>query len=243
MSSGMHSLRCGQGLAAVLYSLYYQYRQRRYRQQAFNSPLQALYDAPVISPSQLFKDTRFLVVDCEMSGLDPEKCQLLSIGWVLIERGRIINSTAKHLLIHADRGTGDSSMIHGLFDSNIAGANSIATVLMLLMQQVPGTVLVFHHASLDMRFLQKAMIEIFQCPLLFSYVDTMAIEKKRLHLQGKMAGIRLSQCRQRYGLADCVQHNALADAQATAELFLAQAGNIGKRDVLDLSDLSLSCSR
>ena len=152
MSSGTHSLRCGQGLAAVLYSLYYRYRQRRYRQQAFNSPLQALYDAPVISPSQLFKDTRFLVLDCEMSGLDPEKCQLLSIGWVVIERGRIINSTAKHLLIHADRGTGDSSMIHGLFDSNVAGANSIATVLMLLMQQVPGTVMVFHHASLDMRF-------------------------------------------------------------------------------------------
>lgn len=243
MWSEMHRLRCGQGLAVVLYSLYYQYRQRRYRQQAYNSPLQALYDAPIISPSQLFKDTRFLVVDCEMSGLDPEKCQLLSIGWVVIERGQIVNSTAKHLLIHADRGTGDSSMIHGLFDSNIAGANSIATALMLLMQQVPETVLVFHHAALDMRFLQKATIEIFQCPLLFSYVDTMEIEKKRLHLQGKMAGIRLAQCRQRYGLADCAQHNALADAQATAELFLAQAGNIGKRDVLDLSDLSLSCSR
>jgi len=243
MWSGMHRLRCGQGLAAVLYSLYYQYRQRRYRQQAYNSPLQALYDAPVIPPSQLFKNTRFLVLDCEMSGLDPERCQLLSIGWVVIERGRIINSTAKHLLIHADRGTGDSSMIHGLFDSNIAGANSIATVLMLLMQQVPGTVLVFHHASLDMRFLQKVAVEVFQCPLLFSYVDTMAIEKKRLHLQGKVAGIRLAQCRQRYGLADSVQHNALADAQATAELFLAQAGNIGKQDVLDLSDLSLSCSR
>ena len=57
---------------------------------------------------------------------------------------------------------------------------------MLLMKQMPGSVLVFHHASLDVRFLQKATIETFRCPLLFSYVDTMVIEKRRLHLQGKL---------------------------------------------------------
>ena len=238
----MRRPQCEQGLVAVLYNLSYRYRQYRYRQEADNTPLQTLYQAPIISSSQLFPDTRFLVLDCEMSGLDPKKCQLLSIGWVLIERGRIINSSAKHLLIHADRGTGDSSKIHGLLDSNIAGAKSVAIVLMLLMKQIPGSVLVFHHAPLDVRFLQKATIETFRCPLLFSYVDTMVIEKRRLHLQGKMNGLRLAQCRQRYGLPHGVQHNALADAQATAELFLAQASYVGKPETLRLSQLSLSCS-
>jgi len=238
----MHNQRCWQGLVVVLYNIYYRYRQWRFQQEAYNTPLQPLYLAPVISPSQLFIKTRFLVLDCEMSGLDPNKCQLLSIGWVLIENGRIINSSGKHLLIHADRGTGDSSKIHGLFDSNIAGANSIATVLMLLMKQIPGAVLVFHHAPLDVRFLQKATIETFQCPLLFSYIDTMQIEKKRLNLQGSMGGIRLAQCRQRYGLPDSAQHNALADAQATAELFLAQASYLDKQENLKLAALSLSCS-
>ncbi len=177
-----------------------------------------------------------------MSGLDPNKNQLLSIGWVLIERGRIVNASAKHLLIHADRGAGESSKIHGLIDSSLAGASSVAAVLMLLMKQIPGTVLVFHHAPLDMRFLQKAAIENFRCPLLFSYVDTMLIEKQRIHLQGKTAGLRLAQCRDRYGLPAGSQHNALADAQATAELFLAQASYLGKQESLNLSDLSLSCS-
>lgn len=178
-----------------------------------------------------------------MSGLDANKSQLLSLGWVIIEQGRIVNSSAKHLLIHADRGAGESSKIHGLLDSNLAGANSAATVLMLLMKQMPGSVLVFHHASLDMRFLQKAAIENFRCPFLFSYVDTMAIEKQRMHLQGKAMGLRLVQCRGRYGLPAGSQHDALADAQATAELFLAQASYLGKQESLSLSDLSLSCSR
>ena len=117
----------------MLYKLKYKYRQWRYRQKAHNSPLQPLYEEAPLQPSQDFLSTRFLVLDCEMSGLDPNKCQLLSIGWVVIENGRIVNSTAKHLLIHADRGAGDSSKIHGLLDSSIAGANSAASVLMLLM--------------------------------------------------------------------------------------------------------------
>lgn len=226
----------------MLYNLHYRYRRWRFQQAVINTPLQPLYDAAVIPSSQLFINTRFLVVDCEMSGLDPATCQLLSIGWVVIEQGRIINATGKHLLMHADRGTGDSSMVHGLFDSNIAGANSVATALMLLMKQVPGSVLVFHHASLDIKFLQKATVETFQNPLLFSHIDTMQIEKKRMNLQGRVAGVRLAQCRQRYGLPDTSQHNALADAQATAELFLAQASYLGKQETLNLSDLSLSCS-
>ena len=227
---------------AVFYKLHHKFQHWRYHVKALATPLQPLYQHPIIRPSQLFFDTRFLVLDCEMSGLDPKKSQLLSIGWVMIEQGRIVNASAKHLLIHADRGAGDSSKIHGLIDSSLAGANSAAAVLMLLMKQIPGTVLVFHHAPLDMRFLQKATIEDFRCPLLFSYVDTMLIEKQRIHLQGKTAGLRLAQCRDRYGLPAGSQHDALADAQATAELFLAQASYLGKQESLRLSDLSLSCS-
>ena len=226
----------------MLYKLQYKYQHWRYQEKAALTPLQPLYEQPVIPSSQLFSDTRFLVLDAEMSGLDPKKSQLLSIGWVMIENGRIVNATAKHLLIHADRGAGDSSKIHGLFDSSLAGATSAAAVLMLLMKQIPGSVLVFHHASLDMRFLQKATIENFRCPLLFSYVDTMAIEKRRMHLQGKSMGLRLAQCRDRYGLQSGSQHDALADAQATAELFLAQASYLGNPKKLKLSDISLSCS-
>lgn len=226
----------------MLYKLKYKYRQWRYRQKAQNSPLQPLYDEAPLQMSQDFMSTRFLVLDCEMSGLDPNKCQLLSIGWVVIENGRIINSTARHLLIHAERGAGDSSRIHGLLDSSIAGAKSAASVLMLLMKQIPGSVLVFHHAPLDVKFLQKATIDNFRCPLLFSYVDTMEIEKRRIHLQGKSMGLRLAQCRERYGLKSGGQHNALADAQATAELLLAQASYLSRKQSLNLSQLSLDCT-
>jgi DNA polymerase-3 subunit epsilon len=56
-------------------------------------------------------------------------------------------------------------------------------------------------------------------------------------------GLRLAQCRERYGLVTGQQHNALADAVATAELFLAQASYLEKGHGLKLSELHLRCSR
>ena len=226
----------------AFYKLFYQYRRLRFQPKARGTVLQPLYEQPIIESNQAFNNTRFLVIDCEMSGLDINTCQLLSIGWVVIEHGRIINSSGKHMLIHADRGTGDSSRIHGLLDNRIAGANSAASALMLLAKQMQNSVLVFHHAPLDMKFLQKASIENFRCPLIFSYVDTMEIERRRIQMQGKHSGLRLSQSRQRYGLVDTAQHNALADAQATAELLLAQVSYLKVGQSLSLADLKLSCA-
>ena len=227
----------------MFYKLNLKFQHWRFHQKAAGTPLQPLYEQPLISASQLFASARLLVLDCEMSGLDIKNSQLLSLGWVMIEHGRIVNASARHQLIHADRGAGDSSRIHGLLDSSLAGATSAASVLMLLIKQMQGAVLVFHHAPLDIRFLQKAAIENFRCPLLFSYLDTMNIEKQRIHLQGKTLGLRLSQCRERYGLTSSQQHNALADAQATAELLLAQASYLDREQKLKLSDLSIRCSR
>jgi DNA polymerase-3 subunit epsilon len=227
----------------VFYKLHYNYQLKRFQKKASGTPVQALYEQAFIKSSQPLMSTRFLVLDCEMSGLDVNSCQLLSLGWVMIEHGRIANASGKHLLIHAESGAGDSSRIHGLLDSSIAGARSVAAVLILLIKQMQDAVLVFHHAPLDIRFLQKAAIENFRCPLLFPYVDTMEIEKQRMHIQGKTMGLRLSQCRERYGLVSTQQHNALADAQATAELLLAQASYLEKGHDLKLSELHIRYSR
>ncbi|MBT8126204.1 MAG: 3'-5' exonuclease [Gammaproteobacteria bacterium] len=227
----------------VFYKFQYTIQRRRFHKKAHGTPVQPLYERPLIKTSEPFKITRFLVLDCEMSGLDVKSSQLLSLGWVMVERGRIVNASGKHLLIHAESGTGDSSRIHGLLDSRIAGARSAAAALMLLIKQMQGAVLAFHHAPLDIRFLQKAALENFRCPLLFSYIDTMEIEKRRLQIQGKAMGLRLSQCRERYGLATTQQHNALADAQATAELLLAQASYMEKGHDLKLSELHIRCSK
>lgn len=210
-------------------ALYSALKKWRWRKRSCRTPLNALYHATPVARSRRVRDVRFLVLDCEMSGLDPRKSELLSVGWVRIQNSHIQYSTRKHLLMHMRDGVGESIKIHGLFDYNLAGAGSVASVLGALAKEIPGSILVFHHALLDIAFLQKASLQSFGCPLHFQYIDTMAVEQQRLNRQGKAANLRLNMCRDRYGLPKAFEHNAMFDAVATAELLLAQiayAGNI-----------------
>jgi DNA polymerase-3 subunit epsilon len=226
------------GLAKLQFHL----QQLRYRRRASKTPLAPFYAAKFPNTSKTVALSRFLVIDCEMSGLNPNEHQLLSIAWIIIENGRIQCADRRHFLINAEGGAGESVLIHGLHDHMLAGGNSVVKALMLLVQEAKNSVLVFHHAPLDLEFLQRASRRHFHCPLLFPYIDTLAVEKKRLALQGRHGGLRLQQCRERYGLPATAQHNALSDARATAELFLAQVHYSGDVQSLPLSHLDLSCS-
>ena len=217
-------------------------QQLRFRRRASKTPLAHSYDVRFPEKHTPFLASRFLVVDCEMSGLNSDTHQLLSIGWVAIEQGRIQYASAKDLLINAEGGSGDSVLIHGLHDDMLAAGSSLNNILTLLVEASKHSILVFHHAPIDLQFLQRAAHQQFHCPLLFPYLDTLAIEKKKMERQGKHGGLRLQQCRKRYGLPETSQHNALGDAFATAELFLAQAHYMDNTHSLCLSHLPLQCS-
>lgn len=226
----------------VLYKLQFLYRKWQHKQYAQKTALANLYQQRPLSGKSTVKSNRFLVLDCEMSGLDPKKAQLLSIGWILIEQGKIINNSARHILVHAESGAGESTKVHGLFDAEIAGAKSVASALMSLIKLIPDSILVFHHAPIDIQFLQTAARDIFRTPLLFSYMDTLAIEQSRMALQGKQKSLRLPECRKRYGLPPSQEHNALTDAIATAELFLAQIHYLTNSTNPKLNQLPLESS-
>lgn len=198
-------------------------KQLRWRKKITASgPLSRLYEQPAWSSRTPFSELKILAVDCEMTGLNPKQDALLSIGWVVIQDGFIEYSSGRHVLCHATEDVGESVTIHGLSDRQIAGASSVSQALSLLMKDLSDSVAVFHHAHLDVEFLQRAAVSSFGCPLSFQYIDTMAIEKRRLDRQGKAGSLQLSLCRDRYALPHSHAHNALSDAIATAELLIAQ---------------------
>ena len=212
----------------VLYKSRQVLQRWRWQGAARRTPLTPLYERALPSPSTPANAQRLLVVDCEMSGLDPNKHALLSIGWVVIENLRIDYSSRRHLLLHAGESVGESIKIHGLCDRRLAGAASPSKALSLFAQQASQSVLVFHHAVLDLAFLHRCAAYTFGCALFFPYLDTMRIEKRRLDQQGKTASLQLNMCRDRYGLPPAFAHNAMSDAIATAELLLAQCAYLSR---------------
>ena len=193
-----------------------------WRDRAEHPALHRLLSAPLLATG--LADTRYVAVDLETIGLSPEQDEIASIGWVAIEHGAILLATAQHYKIRLEKNVGQSAVYHQLTDSELQNGEPLATVLTRLLEAITGSVLVFHNAQLDMGFLNRACESLWGAPLLVPFQDTMQLESRRLlnyHQAIPTGALRLFQCRRRYGLPDVAAHDALGDAIATAELWLA----------------------
>ncbi|EED34086.1 exonuclease, RNase T and DNA polymerase III [Luminiphilus syltensis NOR5-1B] len=197
--------------------------------------LAALWAGPLPKPGTAVEDLKFLVCDAEMSALEVAEGELLSLGWVVIEAGEIVLASAQHHLIRNERSVGQSAVIHQLRDCELSAAGDTETALRALITAAREAVWVFHHASLDVAFLDRACQQVFGAPLLVPVVDTLLLEHRLLERRQQTIGpgdLRLQACRDRYHLPPHDAHNALVDAMATAELLLGHVGRRGRGLVL-----------
>ncbi len=199
-------------------------RRRLYERRVAGTALQNCWRAPLPSTSSDWRQVSFLVVDAEMSSLDVDEGELLSVGWVQVDNGAIALASARHFLVSAEQSVGQSATIHNLRDCELVGAEPGEVILQRFLEAAAGRVLVFHHAVLDMAFLDRVSRNAFGAPILMPFVDTLQQEKTLLQRREQAIAsgdLRLQACRERYGLPAYPAHNALIDALATAELLLA----------------------
>ena len=170
-----------------------------------------------------------LVIDMEMTGLNPEEDTIVSAGSVMIQQGRIRLSTAEHhyfqatSLMGAD--VGESAHIHMITDAQReAQGESLSDWLLQLSSRLKADAWVFHHASIDMSFLKTYSLRMGIALPKVQIIDTLIIEKEKRSddILDSHAQLNLNACRARYGLPTYRQHHAFSDALATAELYLAQ---------------------
>ena len=190
--------------------------------------------------SQDISQSKLIALDLEMTGLDPNHDQILSIGLIPIENNLLLLDKAEQKLIKVDGGVGQSAAIHGILDKHLQDAIDIEEAISWFIEKTLGKVLVAHHAPLDINFLQNAMSKIIQEPVKLCAIDTLAVERRRLlrkHDVLKEGSLRLGACRTRYGLPVYAAHNALVDALACGELLLAQTAAIGQGESLTVAEL------
>jgi len=183
-------------------------------------------------------NTPLISVDLELTGLDPRENQIIAIGWTHVDDGRIRFAANRQLLINAGQSVGDSAAIHELLDSDVADGAPLEIGLRELFEAGRGRVWLFHHAGLDVAFLQQACISWAGVAPPFVVLDTMQMElamRKRQDLPLFQDSLRLSRLRESYKLPRYTAHNALVDACATAELLLAIADRLEPATSLRLS--------
>ncbi|MCL1094922.1 exonuclease domain-containing protein [Shewanella kaireitica] len=198
------------------------------------------YRALACAISKPLVDIPLMAFDLEMTGLNAQFDQILSIGMVPIQNGMLQLKDADYRLVSIEGSVGDSAAIHGIVDGQLESAISAKEAMHWFLEKTQGHVLIAHHAPLDLCFLKAEIFRCFGEKMTFVSIDTMSLERARIlrqHEVIKEGALRLDACRSRYGLPIYAAHNAAVDALSCGELLLAQMASIAGTEELTLSDL------
>ncbi len=194
-----------------------------------DSPLKEFYKVPFPALDSDWRSVDYLALDYETTGLDPKSDEILSVGFVPIRRQSLRLGESGYFLAKPTRAIPESSaVIHGILDDRAAEAKPLEEVLPILLKALAGRVLLAHHAAIEYHFLDVACRKIYRSPFLCPVVDTLALEVRRFRSRDeamRSGDLRLNKARSRYGLPRYQAHNALTDAIAAGELFLAQTAH------------------
>jgi DNA polymerase-3 subunit epsilon len=207
-------------------------KRRREIESLADGPLKRFYDntaAALNDPTQPWHTARYLALDLETTGLNPERDHMLSAGWICVDHGAVVASSARHHLVRPPDGSevGASATIHGITDDEAASGAELGPVVEALLADLEGRVLVCHFAQMELGFVGRACRQLwgadFRPPQL---IDTMQWYYDRANRIGAMQqpdDLRLYSLLRQYNLPSIRPHHALSDAYGTALLLLATA--------------------
>ena len=201
-------------------------KRRKLLEQAPEGPVKEFLRTDFPDRGLPIDEVPLLAMDFETTGLDARTDHLLSVGHVALQNGRVLLGSAHHQIIHSNREMADENIsIHRITHDQVANGMSLGKAVESILGELTGKVLLAHHAKVEISFLQHACKRLYGIAPVLPAIDTMQIARKRLErLQQpfKANELRLFNLRKKYGLPAYQAHNALMDAIATGELFLAQ---------------------
>jgi DNA polymerase III subunit epsilon len=175
-----------------------------------------------------WRESRLLVVDVELTGLDRDTDELIAFGAVPIEGGRILAGAMIEGLVRPKRQpTAVSVEIHGIRPQDLESAPSLPDAIAPLVEALPGTVPIAHAAWVERAFLGPALRDA-GSKLPRRMIDTADLWRLLgIVRESRDPGYRpLREITDALGLPTHHPHQALGDALTTAQVFLALATHL-----------------
>lgn len=188
----------------------------------------------------------FVVCDTELTGLNKRKDEIISIGAVKIIDLKIELTETFHQYIRPLRLKHTAStLVHRITPEQLRSMPSIDEVLPEFIQFCGDALLVGHHVSLDMSFLNKATKEVLGGTISNPSVDTMRLAmgyKEAMFMDdyghsNLSVSYNLNDLTHEFKLPKFKPHDALEDALQTAYLFLFLVKKMKSGGIRTLRDL------
>jgi len=194
----------------------------------------------------LIENASYVVLDTELTGLNPKKDSVVSIGAVRMAGSTIELGQTFYRLVKPDTEFSPSSVVvHEITPSDVRRKPGIDTALRELEDFLGDSIIVGHFVSIDMGFLNKDAkrygIKKIENPV----VDTCSIfdflrnggNGFRSQFEDGIVNKDLFSIAKKYNIEVGGAHNALVDAYITAQVFQRFLRSLKKFGVFTIKDL------
>ena len=167
-----------------------------------------------------FRATRLVVVDVETTGLDLARDRLIAIGACAVENGQVVMADSFEIVLRQDKtSTKDNILIHGIGGEAQRDGLEPAEALLRFLDFLGKSPLVAFHVTFDQTMIKKAMKEYLGFEFKHPWLDLAYVMPGLLpeHARRYRA---LDDWSGHFRINNFARHSALADALATAQLFL-----------------------
>jgi len=171
---------------------------------------------------------RWVVVDCETSGLDPWRDSLIALAGVTVQRARISASDAFAVVVRQDvPSTRENILVHGIGDDRQLAGEPMPQALEAFLRFAGDAPRVAFRAAFDQAVLSRCAHAIGR-PESGPWLDLAELLPVLFPGRGKIEST-LDDWLSAFGVAHRSRHDALGDAYATAQLFLAALAEAGRQ--------------
>jgi DNA polymerase-3 subunit epsilon len=175
----------------------------------------------------------FVVLDLETTGTRPGPGKITEIGAVRIEGLQAVSTF--ETLVNPLRPVPPKVVeITGIHSGMLVGAPRIEHVLPQLLDFLDGAVLVAHNALFDLSFLNYELTRLRGRRLGDGAIDTVSLARRAAP---GLSNYRLATVAEALGSPVTPVHRALADAEATAHVFLSLVGRLQEQGITRLNHL------
>ena len=165
------------------------------------------------------KEKRYVVFDCETTGLDHKSDRILSIGAVAIQHNEIIVNDYLEVFLHQEVFKAETVLIHGILREGKEEKIVEAEAVIRFLEFVKDATLVGHHVDFDIEMINQCLDRLDVGKLKNQSMDTDIMYQKLKYLPYE-EHTSLDELCTIYKIKKSDRHTASGDAFITALLFL-----------------------
>lgn len=192
--------------------------------------------SPASKPVRLDQN-RFVVMDVETTGLSLARDHLIAIGAVAVKEGRIDLDDSFEIVLQQETSSGkDNILIHGIGGTAQVGGIAPVEALLQFLEYLGRDPLIAFHVTFDETMTKRAMKKHLRLNFRHTWLD-LAYVAPALYPELARKYHALDDWIEHFHIQNFARHSALADALATAQLFLVSMETARQNSIENLNGL------